>query len=68
MPLISTPCVRICVIDDGERICLGCGRTEAEIASWSRIDEDTRRAIMVELGARLERLATRLNQEDPCRD
>jgi predicted Fe-S protein YdhL (DUF1289 family) len=34
-------------------MCVGCGRTLAEIGNWSRYSEDERRAIMDSLPARL---------------
>lgn len=64
MASISTPCAKICVIDEEAGLCLGCGRTLQEIARWMRLGEAERRAIMAELGARLERLATRMNEEE----
>jgi len=42
-PILS-PCVRTCRLD-GE-VCVGCGRTRAEIALWSRMSGDERAAIM----------------------
>jgi len=50
---VSTPCVKICVIDQALRLCGGCGRTLAEIAGWSRMSEAERLAIMRELPARM---------------
>lgn len=50
---ISTPCVKICVIDPARRLCEGCGRTLAEIAGWSRMSEAERLAIMAKLRERL---------------
>jgi len=49
----STPCVKTCVIDPVSALCIGCGRTIGEIAGWSALDESRRRAIMIELPARL---------------
>lgn len=46
---IESPCVRICVVHPEERICTGCHRTTDEIARWSRMTPDERRAIMAEL-------------------
>ena len=48
-----TPCVQICVIDPRSALCIGCGRTLAEIAGWGALDEPARRAIMAVLPARL---------------
>ncbi|WP_353182499.1 DUF1289 domain-containing protein [Bosea sp. (in: a-proteobacteria)] len=50
---ISTPCVKICIIDPASRLCEGCGRTLTEIAQWSRLSEAERLAIMTRLPERL---------------
>lgn len=50
---ISTPCVKICIIDPPSGLCQGCGRTVAEIASWSRLSEDDRLSVMATLPGRL---------------
>lgn len=34
MPKISSPCVNNCCLDEDD-ICLGCGRTVAEIVRWN---------------------------------
>jgi predicted Fe-S protein YdhL (DUF1289 family) len=54
MSTASSPCVRICQVDHLTGLCVGCGRTLEEIATWSRIDETTRREIMAGLPQRLE--------------
>lgn len=50
---VSTPCVKICVIDAASKLCEGCGRTLAEIARWGAMSEAERQAIMAELPQRL---------------
>jgi predicted Fe-S protein YdhL (DUF1289 family) len=45
--------VQICVIDQGSKLCVGCGRTLNEIAAWGGLDEAARLAIMAGLKARL---------------
>jgi len=47
----SSPCVSICEVERGR--CIGCGRTQTEIAEWRDYDEPQRLAIM----DRLEREA-----------
>jgi predicted Fe-S protein YdhL (DUF1289 family) len=59
-PEIESPCVKICVVHPEAGICVGCHRTTDEIARWSRMTPEERRAIMAELpgrGARLTRRA-----------
>jgi uncharacterized protein len=58
-PFPSTPCVRICVVDPVSALCVGCGRTVAEIAAWSTMLESERRAVMAGLEARLKEARSR---------
>jgi uncharacterized protein len=52
----STPCRRLCRLDPASGLCLGCGRTGAEIAAWAGLGEPARRALMGRLPARLRGL------------
>ncbi|GAA6201211.1 DUF1289 domain-containing protein [Aquicoccus sp. SU-CL01552] len=56
---VDSPCVQICVVHPEERICTGCLRTLDEIARWSRMAPEERRAVMDELPARAPRLRKR---------
>ena len=56
---IQSPCVKICVIHPAARICTGCLRTLDEIAGWSRMTNDERRAIMETLPSREAQIKTR---------
>ena len=56
MPAPLTPCIRVCVIDREAGLCLGCGRTLAEIAAWGSLPDEERLRIMAELPDRLEAL------------
>ena len=58
-PEIESPCVRVCVVHPAERICTGCLRSLDEIAGWSRMTADERRAVMDELPDRAHRLRQR---------
>lgn len=53
---IETPCVKICVIDQGSGLCTGCGRNLPEIARWGSFSSEERRRIMIDLPQRLARL------------
>ncbi len=49
--MISTPCINICVMD--RKLCIGCGRTLDEIASWGTMSEAERRGVIALLPWRL---------------
>jgi predicted Fe-S protein YdhL (DUF1289 family) len=56
---VDSPCIKLCSIHPVERICIGCLRTIDEIAAWSRMTPETRRAIMTDLPDRTPRLRQR---------
>ena len=49
---METPCINICEFDEAAGVCLGCGRTLAEIAGWATMTSAERRRIMGELTSR----------------
>jgi hypothetical protein len=53
---ITTPCVKVCIVDGESGLCLGCHRTLSEIAKWSGLDEDERVRITAALPARKDRI------------
>ena len=53
MSTISSPCTKVCLIDEETGLCEGCGRTRAEIATWGRLTEDERGTIMAGLDRRM---------------
>ena len=58
-PALSTPCVKVCVVDPLSALCIGCGRTVAEIAAWTTMSEAERLAVMAGLDERLARARSR---------
>ena len=54
VPEVASPCRRQCCLDDQD-VCLGCGRTLAEILAWGQADGARRRAICSAALMRLER-------------
>ena len=54
---MESPCLNICTYDPGSGLCLGCGRTLAEIGAWFSMSDDERRAVMKKLPERLKRLS-----------
>lgn len=57
---IATPCVKVCAVDGGSGLCLGCYRTLAEIGGWSGYSDEERSRIMAELPSRRSRIDPRL--------
>ncbi len=43
-PRVESPCINVCTLD-AQKVCIGCGRTIEEIAVWSRLDDEERRAV-----------------------
>jgi uncharacterized protein len=50
---ISSPCIRVCILDPETGLCEGCGRTREEIASWYQLSEEERLQIMSGLEERM---------------
>jgi hypothetical protein len=61
---VPSPCVNVCRIHDGSGLCEGCARTLDEIARWSVMGDDDKRAVWARLPARRERLAAVLARDD----
>jgi predicted Fe-S protein YdhL (DUF1289 family) len=61
---IESPCIKVCVVDPASALCVGCGRTVAEIAGWISFTPAERRRIMAELPRRLATLPPRKNHAD----
>jgi hypothetical protein len=53
---IATPCVKVCIVDGESGLCLGCCRTLAEVAAWTRFSDAERAAIMAGLPERRSRI------------
>ena len=49
---MNSPCIKICVLDEEDRYCLGCKRTLGEIARWGEMDDAERAAVLAQLPAR----------------
>ncbi|SSC66441.1 DUF1289 domain-containing protein [Ciceribacter selenitireducens] len=60
---METPCILVCSIDIKTGYCFGCGRTGAEIGSWTVYSDAERRAIMASLPARLETVERKPRRE-----
>jgi predicted Fe-S protein YdhL (DUF1289 family) len=49
---VPSPCISVCTMDAAGVLCLGCFRTLDEIAVWSVLDADAKRAVLAALPAR----------------
>ena len=49
MATIETPCEKICIVDPGSGLCLGCGRTLTKSRAGPRYTDGERARIMAEL-------------------
>lgn len=56
---IETPCIQTCVLDPVTGLCIGCGRTGAEIGGWIGMTPEARRAVMDVLPQRLAEMTSR---------
>jgi hypothetical protein len=48
----GSPCISICRMDGATGWCEGCLRTLDEIANWSLLDDDEKRAVLATLPLR----------------
>jgi len=54
---VKTPCVQVCAIDAQSGLCLGCFRSMAEIAGWTRLTDAQRDGVLGDLPGRRGRIA-----------
>ena len=64
MAAIESPCNLICTVDPVSGLCLGCGRSLAEIGGWIGCSAEERARIMAELPQRLAALKLRPARSD----
>lgn len=49
---VRSPCIDVCRMDSATGLCAGCWRTLDEIATWSALDDDAKRAVWQRLRER----------------
>ena len=49
---VPSPCISVCVMDPVRGWCTGCQRTLDEIAVWSILDDEEKRAVWALLAVR----------------
>ena len=53
--VVASPCISVCVMDRASGLCVGCYRTLDEIADWSNLSDEGKRAVTALLAARRNR-------------
>lgn len=54
---VPSPCIDVCTIDEASGLCQGCLRTLDEIADWSALSDEGKRAVHARLAQRRAQLA-----------
>lgn len=49
---VASPCVGVCELQPGTRLCVGCRRTVAEITEWRNASAHRRREILAAVADR----------------
>lgn len=62
--MVASPCRNICQLD-AQEICIGCGRSLAEVAEWSRASVERQQAICQQAQARLATFPQAQNEAQP---
>lgn len=57
MKEVKSPCIDVCAFE--RDICLGCGRSKAQIRAWKKLDNPARRAVLAEADLNLIVFAAR---------
>jgi uncharacterized protein len=50
---VPSPCISVCRMDAASGLCEGCFRTIEEIAAWSGLDDEGKRAVWARIEQRL---------------
>ena len=61
---VESPCNKVCAVEPISALCVGCGRSLAEIEGWMRMGAEERVRIMAQLPRRLAALGRRHTARD----
>lgn len=50
--MVPSPCINVCRINPRSGWCEGCARTLDEIAAWSKLSDEAKRAVWLQLEQR----------------
>ena len=51
---LPSPCVSVCTMQAGTKLCEGCFRTIEEIATWSRMGDEDKRIVWGRIAQRIK--------------
>jgi uncharacterized protein len=54
---VASPCIDICRMDEALGLCAGCYRTRAEIATWKKLSNEEKRALLTVIAERQNKLS-----------
>lgn len=53
---LASPCINVCRMDETSGLCAGCFRTLDEIAAWGGASDEEKRAILLAVAQRRDKL------------
>lgn len=56
--MVQSPCNKICTLD-ADNVCVGCGRSRAEIGAWSQLSDAEKTRVVRKAKERLAALGAR---------
>lgn len=60
---LADPCIKLCVKDSEEDVCLGCGRTQGEIKDWAQLSSAQKKIILHQTDQRLNALTQKRREK-----
>lgn len=60
---LADPCIKLCVKDSKEDVCLGCGRTQDEIEHWATLSSAQQTIILNQTEQRLNALTQKRREK-----
>ncbi len=64
--MVQSPCNKICTLD-ADNVCVGCGRSRAEIGAWSQLSDAEKTRVVKKAKERLAALGAKGDRRAPAR-
>ncbi len=65
--MVQSPCNKICTLN-ADHICVGCGRSRAEIGGWTQMSDADRKRVVVRAKERLAAMGAGTKAEKSVAD